>query len=153
MHKISWLLLFSPLLLFQGCALNNKPSETSREAPQQLIRHCDLNDFTPAEEHIIDEIKQPFIVRTISGQILDEIGEGEWVEDWPLFEIRAIGKAKKILSTHADRVGAFVIASVPEGQYCFKATMRGWNSVMGVIIVSKKADPKNRIVLQMNLGT
>ena len=28
----------------------------------------------------------------------------------------------------------------------------GWQSVMGVIIVDKKADPKNKILIEMKLG-
>jgi hypothetical protein len=153
--KTILLMLFSPLFLFQCCALNNKLGETSREAPQQLILHCNFSDFTQARiEHIIDEIRQPFFVRTISGQIISSINEGEWAEDSPvLFEIRGIDKENRIMSAHADKYGIFQIASVPEGQYCFKATAEGWHSVMGVIIVTKKADPKNRIVFQMNLGT
>jgi len=156
MRRIYLLLLFSALLFFQCCAINKRPSNSSREAPQQLILRCDYSGFNEATtEHITNEIIQPFMVRTIFGQITSSnpADEEEWLGESPLFEIRAIDKGKKIWRTHADKYGFFLIANVPEGQYCFKATLQGWNPTRGVIIVTKKADPKNKIVFTMWLGT
>jgi hypothetical protein len=41
---------------------------------------------------------------------------------------------------------------ITEGRYCFKATVNGWQSVTGIIIVSKRADPERSIVFEMKLG-
>jgi len=149
------LLVLSISVLFSQCIThNNKPNDTSHEALQQLILQCNADSFTQAiTEHILDEIRQPFWVRTIRGKINNAIDQ-EWAEDSRvLFEIRGIDKEKKIRHTYADKYGVFEMSNVPEGQYCFKATVNGWDSVMGVIIVSKTADPKNEIVFEMKLGT
>jgi len=41
---------------------------------------------------------------------------------------------------------------VPPGEYCFKATVDGWQSVVGVIVVTKSADPAARVSFEMLLG-
>jgi hypothetical protein len=39
-----------------------------------------------------------------------------------------------------------------EKPFLFKATVDGWQSVVGVIVVTKAADPGARVRLDMNLG-
>lgn len=115
--------------------------------------NCGLEGFTLANpEHIVNEIKEPFVVSEIKGRIINEAGGG-WPRDYPvLFEIRGMKKHVKIYKTHADENGNFVMKNIPEGRYCFKATIGGWQSVMGIIIVNKKADPKSNLVFEMRLG-
>jgi hypothetical protein len=48
--------------------------------------------------------------------------------------------------------GQFQIRGVPDGEYFFKATAIGWQSVIGTIIVSKDAALKQQINLYMALG-
>jgi hypothetical protein len=111
-----------------------------------------LEGFTKSEtEHIIREINIPFEVCEIKGQIISEAG------DWPvgscvLFELRDRDKNSKIKKVHSDKNGLFEIKHVKNGIYCFKATVNGWQSVVGTIIVSQGADPKNDISFEMSLG-
>jgi hypothetical protein len=154
MHKIPPLALVILMLFFQCTSGNKQSSDNSREALHKTIPRCDINSFTQAvTEHIIDEIEQPFLVKTVKGKIVNSI-DREWAEDSRvLFEIRGIDREKKIRHTYADNYGVFEMSNVPEGRYCFKATGIGWDSVMGVIIVSKTANPNNEIVFEMKLGT
>jgi hypothetical protein len=117
------------------------------------ISLCSLDGFTlSAAEHIIEEIKQPFVIQKIEGSIVN-FDNSTWSRDSRvLFEIRGIAKDGQIRRTYADENGYFVFNGITEGRYCFKATVLGWQSVMGIIIVSKKADPKGKIVFKMRLG-
>jgi len=119
---------------------------------QSPISYCGLEGFTKADpEHIIREINKPFKVCEIKGKINSEAG------DWPegtivLFEIRKRDKNSKIKRIKTDRNGKFKIKKIENGVYCFKATADGWQSVVGIIIVSQEADPKNEITIEMLLG-
>jgi hypothetical protein len=119
---------------------------------QSPISYCGLEGFTKADtEHIIREINKPFEVSKIKGKINSEAG------DWPegtnvLFEIRKRDKNSQIIRIKTDWNGKFKIKKIENGVYCFKATVNGWQSVVGIIIVSQEADPKNEITIEMLLG-
>ena len=59
---------------------------------------CGTAGFTLApNEHIVDEIKQPIVVRAVKGNLTNE--QGKWPDNWPfpkLFEIRKIGDSAVI---------------------------------------------------------
>lgn len=111
---------------------------------------CGFEGFTVfPSEHKTVEIEQPFIVRAVKGRLTNTLGV--WPEDPPfptLFEIRRMGETA-VIQAHVDGEGNFKIPSVPEGQYCFKATAYLWESVMGIIIVSKRAGHKKSIQIGM----
>jgi hypothetical protein len=111
---------------------------------------CMIGSFSVfPTEHKTVEIEQPFIVRTVKGKLTNTLGE--WPENPPfptLFEIRRMGETA-VIQALVDGEGNFKIPSVPEGQYCFKATAYLWESVMGIIIVSKRAGHKKSIQIVM----
>jgi hypothetical protein len=138
------------LIFASSCA---SPGGGIDRAPiASAIGTCGIAGFTVSpSEHIIDEIDEPFVVRRIQGRIDSEAGE--WPEDWPiLFEIRGIPHNANVRGVHADAKGVFKMGHVKEGRYCFKATVDGWQSVVGIIVVDRKADPANKITFVMNLG-
>lgn len=152
------LLFFIVILLAFNlqCTSNYLPEpsvkKTTSFISQSPISYCGLESFTKSEsEHIIREINRPFEVCEIKGQIKNEAG------DWPegtrvLFELCKRGKNSKIEKVHSDKKGLFRIKHVENGIYCFKATVNGWQSVLGIIILSKEADPKSEISFEMLLG-
>jgi carboxypeptidase family protein len=114
---------------------------------------CGSEGFTPsASEHVIVELDKPLRVRTVEGIVTSQAG------DWPegvsvLFEIRPMAEApSRPRGVRTDRRGHFEIPGVPAGEYCFKATTEGWQSVTGVIVVSPTADPDSRVNVEMPLG-
>jgi hypothetical protein len=145
------------LISFQACSsrveTTNVKASYANSQKIPLISRCRMEGFTITDcENILNEIKQPFMVRIIKGKIIDIEDDYGWSKDIPvLFEVRAINNKGKFFHTYADENGIFKMSDIPEGQYCFKATICGWQSVMGVIIVSKTADPKNEIVFKMLL--
>ena len=109
-----------------------------------------IGDFTRSpNEHIINEIDQPFVVRSVVGTITVQ-------QDGPLagvlFELQGPGTDRKIRRCKSDGDGRFKIGHVPQGTYRFKATLISFQSEMGTIIVSKKAPKTNEIKILMPVG-
>jgi hypothetical protein len=126
--------------------------ESNNFSQEQPILYCGFEGFAQSEsEHIIREINKPFEVTEIKGQIKNEAGI--WPEEAnAIFEIRERDKNSEIKKIHVDKNGNFRIRKVKNGIYCFKATANGWQSVMGIIIVSKESATKNEIEFEMLLG-
>jgi hypothetical protein len=129
------------LLILQSCSISRSPMAV-----------CTTEGFTLSPiEHIVEQAEKPFVVSRVKGQLISE--GGDWPPDWPiLFEIRRIGKAAETVRVHADGKGYFEIPGVAEGRYCFKATVTGWRSVIGIIHVDKHADPEKSIRIVMLMG-
>lgn len=114
---------------------------------RKFFEVCDKEGFA-SEFHQLAPIYEPFTVREVKGQL-------KWYGGWPdgilpLFEIRRSGKGTRILGVNTDAEGNFVMKNIPDGRYCFQASCGGgWVAFMGIIIVDRKADPKNQIILEM----
>jgi len=110
-----------------------------------------IGDFTSSPyEHIINEIDQPFVVPSIAG-LITLPNEGEPLSG-VLFEIQGPSTDRKIRRCKTDDHGRFKLGRVPEGTYRFKATLSGFQSEMGTIIVSKKAPKTSEIRITMPVG-
>jgi hypothetical protein len=118
---------------------------------QDRFESGELKGFTKSStEHIISRLDHPVTVLSVRGTIIFK-SRDEPMKD-VLFEIRGPGTAERIRASRTDTKGRFSISRVPEGQYCFKATERGYQSVVGTVIVSKKADRQTRIKIEMSPG-
>ncbi len=69
-----------------------------------------------------------------------------------LFEIQGPGTDKRMRRATTDENGRFKIGHVSVGRYKFKATLNGYQSSAGTIIVSKKADKERAIRIEMLIG-
>jgi hypothetical protein len=111
----------------------------------------DLSDFTKSPiEHIIDTVEDPFRVRAVAGTI--STGTGDTGRANVLLEVRGPGDERTIRHTLTDKNGRFKIPHLAEGNYRFKATLYGFQSVMGTIIVSKHNPAANEIKIEMRVG-
>jgi hypothetical protein len=107
-----------------------------------------LKSFTKSPtEHIIDEPDKPFTLRAVRGVVLDP-SRAEM--DGVVVEIR--DEAGRIRITKTSRKGTFKLSGVPKGTYKFKVTMNGFQSVVGDIVVSKKASKDDQMKIVMKLG-
>jgi hypothetical protein len=101
-------------------------------------------------EHIINYLDKPIIVSAVRGTVTlrgHEVGlEGV------IFEIRGPGSSERIIAAKSDNKGHFEISHVREGAYTFKATKNGFQSVVGTLTVSKKADRQSTVTIEMPLG-
>jgi hypothetical protein len=105
--------------------------------------------FTEAHpEHIIVQLHEPIVVRDVRGEMRDRDGNPE---KNAIFEIR-LKSSSQIRRAKTDEKGQFRIQHAPTGTYDFKATLDGFQSVVGTVIVSATADPKAKIKLTLNLG-
>ena len=118
---------------------------------EQAKWYKDLADFTKSPtEHIIVFLDEAFVVRSVEGVIRTERGPDDPLSD-VLLELQGPGSDKRIRSTRTDRQGRFQMRRVPNGTYRFKATLDGFQSVVGTIVVSKKSKIKE-IEIQMPFG-
>ena len=114
--------------------------------------HCGIDGFTKSpSEHAIVELEAALRVRFVEGVITSQ--SGGWPEGtFVTLELRPTRGPRKLRQVQADGRGFFKMPDVPPGEYCFKATTDGWQSVVGVIVVTKSADPAARVSFEMPLG-
>jgi hypothetical protein len=111
----------------------------------------DLSDFTKgAGENRVDTVEDPFRVRAVTGTISTATGDAGRAN--VLFEIEGPGDERTMRHVLTDRNGHFKIPHLPDGNYRFKATLYGFQSVIGTIIVSKHHPAANDIKIEMRTG-
>ncbi len=111
----------------------------------------DLSDFTKSPtERIINTIEDPFRVRTVTGMIGTEKSDGG--RAGVLMEIEGPNDEQTVRRVMTGKNGRFKISHVPEGNYRFKATLYGFQSVIGTIVVSKHASQSSEIKIEMRMG-
>lgn len=136
-------------MLLIGCASAQTSSETQGKSKPAT---CGIEGFTKSpSEHIVVELEQAFRVRAVEGLVTSQGG------DWPegtavLIELRPARGAGSLRQVRTDSRGVFKIPDIAPGEYCFKATAEGWQSVVGVLVVSKTADPATKVNFEMLLG-
>ncbi len=112
-----------------------------------------IGDFTRSpSEHIINQIAEPFVVRSAEGVINLENGGSEEPLADVLFEMEGPGAEKTIRHAATDQQGRFKIGRVPVGTYKFKATLGGFQSVMGTVTVTHDAPKSEKIKIAMRVG-
>jgi hypothetical protein len=140
-------------LFWVGCSNTVHPNTLEGAGGRQQIvvsEECRVADFTVlGSEHIIEEIKENFVVREVRGRIVSD--SGEWPPDGVLFELKRLDQ-KELKSTHSDIDGFFSMSGVGPGSYCFKAAVDGWQSVIGIVVVDERAADDVTIDFEMLLG-
>jgi Carboxypeptidase regulatory-like domain len=113
---------------------------------------ADFADFTKSPtEHVLKVVEQPFTVRSIRGVIEFRNGSLEPLKN-VLLEIQGPATDKRLRQTTSDEHGRFKMSHVPIGTYKFKATLTGYQSSVGTIIVSKNANETSTIRIEMLIG-
>jgi hypothetical protein len=111
-----------------------------------------VGDFTKSPtEHIIIQLEQPFVVRSVKGFIRRKQGDQEPLSN-VLIEIQGPANDRTIKRTTPNEHGRFRMGHVAEGTYKFKTTLNGFRSVMGTITVSKKATRHDEIKIEIPVG-
>jgi hypothetical protein len=119
---------------------------------QDRFKSGELKGFTLGRsEHIMNRVDDPFTVRVVKGSITLQANPGSPAEG-VLFELRGPGDSETIVSTTTGRDGTFRLKHVRPGTYMFKATLLGFQSVFGTIVVARKAAADRIITFEMKLG-
>ena len=107
-----------------------------------------LKGFTKSPtEHIIVRLEKPFVVHAARGVVLDKNGTAM---HGVLIEVQ--DAAGRIRQVKTDPKGRFTLYGLHQGRFRFKATMSGFQSVVGEIILSNKAPRADEIRVQMRPG-
>jgi hypothetical protein len=109
-------------------------------------------EFTTSRtEHIINQVEEPIVVKSVSGFIRRAQGDQAALPN-VLFEIKGPNAHGKLRRVTTNKNGYFRVRGLPAGRYAFKATLDGFQSVMGTIDVSNSA-PKSAVIrLEMSVG-
>jgi hypothetical protein len=102
-------------------------------------------------EHIINELEQPFEVRSLRGLVTRKEGDQGPLRD-ALVEIKGPGDHDQVRRARTNENGEFRIAHIASGTYKFKVTLDGFQSVVGTIIVSKEAPKAAQIRIALPIG-
>jgi len=98
----------------------------------------------------MNEYSEVIEVRSIHGTITGP--RAAWPEPGAIFEIRTEDADGKVRGAVANEKGRFKMRGVPQGEYVFKATQNGFQSVFGRIRVSRKAKAKNDVRIALEVG-
>jgi hypothetical protein len=104
-----------------------------------------------ATEGTIVHLQKPFVVRAVNGVIIRSVGDESPVEG-ALFELRGPGSSVIIRSATTRSDGKFSLSRVRHGKYVFKVTAPGFQSVVGIVLVSSRAAAGQIINLSMRPG-
>lgn len=110
-----------------------------------------IGDFTRSpNEHIINVIKEPFVVKSVEGLITLPNGDGPI--EGVLFEIQGPDADRTIRRCTTDQHGRFKMGRISQGTYRFKTTLEGYQSEIGSIMISKKSSKTNEIKIEVPVG-
>ncbi len=101
-------------------------------------------------ENIIIHLDGPITVSAVQGTIMLSVHKDAL--EGVIFEIRGPGSSERVRAAKSDNKGHVEISHVRQGTYTFKATKDGFQSVVGTLIVSKKADRQSTVKIEMPLG-
>jgi hypothetical protein len=119
---------------------------------QDRYQSGELKGFTISRgEHIIDHLDEAITVREVKGAATIALQDNSPLEGVQ-FELRGPGESGTIRSIKTDASGRFFLKNIHSGKYLFKATSLGFQSVVGVLIVSPQALREQTILLRMKPG-
>ncbi|HKO55570.1 MAG TPA: hypothetical protein VJ276_06790 [Thermoanaerobaculia bacterium] len=112
---------------------------------------CTPADFTAlAGEYMIDDIRQPFVIRQMAGRVLTQEGDG-WPTGFPiLFQVHGRRGLSRSLEVHPD--GTFQANDLGPGEYCFKVATAHTRTYLGRIIVDRRAPASQTFELRLKWG-
>jgi hypothetical protein len=117
---------------------------------QHRITSGELAGFTESPtEHIINRLDNDLTVSKFEGRICFEDGSPL---NAVLIELRGPGNVSKIVSTKTNAAGVFHIRNLSEGNYFFKVTLNGYQSLIGHVIISAHAGKSKPIRLTLKVG-
>lgn len=115
---------------------------------QERFESGPLKGFTKSPiEHIIVQLEKPFEVRELKGSVFDPTSAARGDA---LVELRS--EDGKIRATETDSKGRFQFRNMPNGEYKFKITLTGFQSVVGVVRVLRKTKRPDVIRIELPVG-
>ena len=118
---------------------------------QERFSSGELKGFVKSgTEHIIVHVEEPFVVSAVAGVIASKTDSRPLAN--VIFEVRGPGNKETVRAAKTDHQGRFKIKRLLPGRYVFKATLDGFQSVVGMIVVSKTANQSTDIRIELPIG-
>ena len=119
---------------------------------QEHYSSGELKGFTKSPtESVIIHIDDPFVVSVLRGEVSRKGGDNSPLEN-VLIEIRGPGDSEVIKSAKTTTEGKFQFPHLKPGKYIFKATTLGFQSIVGVVVVSPGEKQSHVVTLKMRPG-
>jgi len=110
-----------------------------------------LRGFTKSPtEHIINERRGVISVRVAQGRITEAASKTG--VPGAVVEVRQADRDGKVQNATSDEHGRFRLRKLSEGEYIFKVTRDGFQSVFGRLRVSKHAPSEARFDIELKQG-
>ena len=110
-----------------------------------------LRGFTKSPtEHIMNEHPGVISVRVLQGRITEEASKTG--VPGVLVEVRKADPQAKVQGATSDESGRFRLRKLSEGEYVFKVTRDGFQSIFGRLRVSKHAPSDARFDIELKQG-
>lgn len=98
----------------------------------------ELKGFTKGVgEHEITRAGKVVVLRKVQGKVV--FAPDSSALEGALVELRGPGKSVRIWAATTDECGHFAFGNVPSGRYVYKITAAGYQSELGELVVSSKA--------------
>jgi hypothetical protein len=147
-NKVIGILLF--VLSVSACRSVGKTYDFLNIDIYHLCRPYEFDGYKNVGE--LFHISEPLRVRRIKGMITIRDWKGTWDEYWPVLYLRSLSKFQKTYEIRGDSTGRIFSRKLPQGSYCFLACAPGYDGAYGIIIIDRKADPKNEINIELSLA-
>lgn len=110
-----------------------------------------LRGFTKSPtEHIMNEHPAVISVRTMKGRITEAASKTGVPA--AVVEVRKTDPREKVQGTKSDANGHFQLRRLKEGEYVFKVTRDGFQSVFGRVRISKNAPSRANFDIELKQG-
>ena len=110
-----------------------------------------LRGFTKSPtEHIMNEHPGVISMRVLEGRITEE--DSKTGVSGVLVEVRKADWQTKVQGATSDQNGRFRLRKLSEGEYVFKVTRDGFQSVFGLLRISKHAPSDARFDIELKHG-
>jgi len=118
---------------------------------QERFEAGEFQGFTKSpSEHIINRFEKAITTRVLSGVVLSKTDSRPLAD--ALFEVRGRGAASRVQGARTDKEGRFRFKHLRPGEYVFKVTRDGFQSVVGRLTVSKTAAAGEPIRIELSVG-
>jgi hypothetical protein len=131
-----------------GALLLLSVTNYGQEECHQRFQSGEYKGFMACSASMLVILQDPFTVREAKGVVLLPSSR----DPVPNVLVEFRDAKGKIVATKTDSQGQFEIRHLREGTYMFKTTLSGFSSVIGTVVLEKRAKDSGLMSIEMPVG-